>query len=204
MPLEREAARRHDVQADGSIVVRPDGLSLEWVENRDTAEGTVAPAWADPDGSVDVVLNGDDLEGLRDGTFSPASDPGQHIEVNPAIEKQEPWGTTTFMVRLRRNMPCAGLCEAQAGWLKVALRKRRMPRVSEAAIQRAPDGGAFVFMMTPGSPALTVRRVQPGSTHAGSTAVISGLADGERIVGRDAFFVAAEQTLRVHAAAKVF
>ena len=168
------------------------------VRPRQIAREGRAPAWVESPGVVIALLYEDEIATLSPAarvSFVPAAAPGTAVAVRRTDRPPRPWDETTWQVELRADGDASALRAGDAGWLKLPGGATAPLVVPDAAIVRAPEGP------TCWSPPLTGacfdrRPVRVGRGFFGVSAIVSGLAAGERVVVSNAFFLDAEQRLR--------
>jgi len=178
---------------DGNEARLPTG-AVEPVRTRVVSEPLLVPAWVDGDRIVGRVYD-DVLATLVPGdrlTFRPSGLPEAAVEVKVASGPFPSWDESTSRVTF---VPSHGAkpASATAGWVEGPPRSRRQRMVSVSAVLE-DAGGPYVIVQAPGGE-FVPRRVRIGRTQDGLVAIVSGLAEGERVVVRSAFFVDAERRL---------
>jgi hypothetical protein len=168
------------------------------VRPRQIAREGRAPAWVESSETVVALLYEDEiatLSGAARVSFVPASAPGAAVAVRRTDRPPRPWDETTWQVELRAEVDASGLRTGDAGWLKLPAGATAPLVVPDDAIVRAPEG-PYVLVATADGRMFDRRPVRVGRGFFGVSAIVSGLAAGERVVVSNAFFLDAEQRLR--------
>jgi multidrug efflux pump subunit AcrA (membrane-fusion protein) len=207
MALERAGTARDGAEAERSG-------TIDTVARRVVTQLVRAPAWLTADGTVTAVVHKDDLVGLAPGEralFFGTSTPGVGTPVRLAPDPPSPWDRST--VRLRFIVDRTGAAggtgndKTDTGWLQLAARPRDLLVVPTSAVLYSGTG-AYVLAAPPGSHTFTRRDVEPGrildsgygaglvGDRFGTIVVLSGLKEGEQVIGGDAFFLDAERRLQ--------
>ena len=164
---------------------------------------TRAPAWIDPDGTVVALLYRDEAEGLEVGaraTFSAALAPEAAVPVTLENVPPRAWDAETLQLRFRFE----GTAAARPGEVgRVALTRPRRPllAVEEDMVFTDEGGRRYVLVPTRDARSYERRPIEIGRVINGRAVVVAGLAEGERIVRRRAFFLDADLRVREASAA---
>jgi len=207
MALERAGAARGGAEAERSG-------TIDTAVRKIVTQLVRAPAWLAADGTLTAVLHRDDLIGLAPGEralFFGTSTPGVGTPLRLASDGPRPWDAST--VRLRFTVDRAGAADGaragkhDTGWLQLAARPRELLVVPASAVLYSGTG-AYVLAAPPGGHTFTRRDVELGrildsgygaglvDDRFGTIVVLSGLAEGEQVIGSDAFFLDAERRLQ--------
>ncbi len=183
----------------GTATVAPRILDYEItiVRPRTIAREGRAPAWVESPGVVVALLYDDEIATLSAAArvwFVPAVSPGAAVAVRRSDRPPRPWDETTWQVELRAEGDESALRAGDAGWLKLPGGAAPLV-VPDGAIVRAPEG-PYVLVATADGRMFDRRAVRVGRGFFGLSAIVSGLAAGERVVVSNAFFLDAEQRLR--------
>jgi hypothetical protein len=165
---------------------------------RDVAREGRAPAWVESPGVVIALLYDHEIATLSPAapvSFLPAASPGVAVAVRRADRPVRPWDETTSQVELRADGDASALHAGDAGWLKLPGGVTVPVIVPDGAIVRAPEG-PYVLVATADGRMFDRRPVRVGRGFFGVSAIVSGLAAGERVVVSNAFFLDAERRLR--------
>jgi len=171
----------------------------ERVQWRVTVRAARVPAWVDQDLSPVARLDAEDVEDFRgqDAMFHPADAPdaGMALRAPGAIEPSSTSGSQDVRfswAHRSRVSPPAGT----VGWIARPMTPRPRLLVRASSVLNGAEGAAVLVLGPDGSVAR--RKVDLGHTALGFTTVLSGLSEGERVIGGEAFFLDAE--LRRHEA----
>jgi hypothetical protein len=206
MALERAGADKGttDLERSGTI---------DKVARRAVSQLVRAPAWLATDGTVIAVLHKDDLVGLTPGErglFFGTSTPGVGTPVRLSPGPSEPWDAATVRLRFAPERPGAtdpARQKKDTGWLELSARPRELLVVPASAVLYSGTG-AYVLAAPPGGHTFTRRDVALGrildsgygaglvDDRFGTIVVLSGLQEGEQVIGGDAFFLDAERRLQ--------
>jgi len=164
----------------------------ERVQRRIALRAARAPAWVDTDGTPVARVDAEDLPEFRgrDAAFHRADAPDRVMVVRaPPTLEPEP-GAASQEVRFswvhRSGVPPAGT----VGWIERPEDRRALLVVPAASVLHGPGGDSVLLLGPEGR--LARRSIQVGRTALGFSTVLSGLAEGERVVGAEAFFLDAE------------
>src|SRR5262245_6892490 len=207
MALERAGTERDEAKAERSG-------TIDTVARRVVTQLVRAPAWLTADGTVTAVVHRDDLIGTVPGEralFFGTSTPGAGTPLRLAPGEPRAWDTSTVQIVLTIEQVGAGAGngngKTDVGWLQLAARPRNLLVVPASAVLYSGTG-AYVLAAPPGGHTFTRRDVQLGrilDSHYGAglvhdrfgtIVVLSGLVEGEQVIGSDAFFLDAERRLQ--------
>jgi hypothetical protein len=196
----------------GTTAIERSG-TVDTVAKRVVSQIVRAPAWLAADGTVTAVLHKDDLigiapgeRGLFFGTVSAGEGTPVHLSSAPPV----PWDAATVQLRFAVEHPGATHPTPQrqdTGWLQVSSRPRELLVVPSSAVLYSGTG-AYVLAAAAGSHTFTRRDVELGrildsgygaglvDDRFGTIVVLSGLKEGEQVIGGDAFFLDAERRLQ--------
>jgi hypothetical protein len=163
--------------------------AVERVQRRILNETSRAPGWVEEDGQIVAVVEPEDLADLRGGgvMFRPSATPGMTLPVHADVSP-DPGGTVPRRVRFTPGRTASGATPGVVGWVEGPETSRSVLLVLASAVVHDPRGSSVLVLPAEGAP---VRRfIQIGRTALGYTTVLSGLEEGERVVGgADAFFL---------------
>jgi hypothetical protein len=173
-----------------------DGPAIGTAKRRVFVDDVRASAWFDPSGRVVALLYRDELVGLTPGEagrFFRAAAPRDGIDVRLSEEPPSRWDATTSLVRFVIDPDeQAGVGAGETGWLELQGKSRELLVFPESALLRSSEGP---YVLVPGAEghAAQRRQVEIGRILKGNVVVLSGLAEGDRLIVGNAFFVDAEQ-----------
>ena len=170
-----------------------------------TAEPIRVPARVDAGGMVVALFHRDQLAALAPderASFSTGAAPGVVVAVVRGAQPPATWDDDTVQVRFSVDGPGPAPAVGVAGWIDLAARKQALMTVPEGAVLRSGEG-PYVLVASANDRLFTKRAVGIGRVYFGNVVVTTGLAAGERVVTRKAFFLDAERRLRDPAAAAV-
>jgi hypothetical protein len=180
MALERIAAR--PATAPGPVT--------DTAKRRTFTKEARGPASVSPDGVVEAVFPRGDLVGLTagdSGLFFRAAAPSEPIDVRLAADPPAAWDGSTARARFRLDAP--GKAQSgETGWVTLAPRARDYLVVPSSAVLPSP-AGPYVLAVPATGKGLEKRPVEIGKVLQGVAVVLSGLAEGDRVVAGDAFFL---------------
>jgi hypothetical protein len=207
MALERAGADKGTTALDRSGTV-------DVVARRVVTQLVRAPAWLATDGIVTAVLHKDDLIGLAPGErglFFGTSTPGVGTPVRLSSDGPTPWDAATVRLRFAIERSSATHPttpdKQDTGWLHLSSHPRELIVVPASAVLYSGTG-AYVLAAPPGGHTFTRRDVEIGrildsgygaslvDDRFGTIVVLSGLKEGEQVIGGDAFFLDAERRLQ--------
>ncbi|HEY7371183.1 MAG TPA: heavy metal-binding domain-containing protein [Polyangia bacterium] len=205
MALERAGGGRSQAESERSG-------TIDTVTRKIVTQLVRAPAWLGAGGDVTAVLHEDDLIGLApdEGALFFGTVTGRNgIPVRRRAEATSPWDPSTVRVRfaVERSARAAAPADRDTGWLELRARPRELLVVPASAVLYAGTG-AYVLAAPPGGHVFMRRDVRLGrildsgygaglvSDRFGAIVVLSGLTEGEQVIGGDAFFLDAERRLQ--------
>ena len=205
MALERAGTARDEAEAKRSG-------TIDTVARQVVTQLVRAPAWLTANGTVMAVVHRDDLIGLAPGEralFFGTSTPGAGTPLRLAPGEPRSWDTSTVQIVLTVEHVGAGAGNGKTdvGWLQLEARPRNLLVVPESAVLYSGTG-AYVLAAPPGGHTFRRRDVQLGrildsgygaglvGDRFGTIVVLSGLAEGEQVIGSGAFFLDAERRLQ--------
>ncbi len=189
MALERRetVGRRPEVPSYNVWVMRRHAITLS----------IRAPARADGDGGVTVLLHRDEIAALaadEAATFEPTGG-GASLPVRRRDAPPRPWDDDTFEVSFGADGAAAGVGPGTAGWAVFAPRREQIVVVPETALVPSSDG-AYVMVASRGDRTFTRRKVSTGKVTIGNVPIVDGLAAGERVATRRTLILEAARQLR--------
>jgi len=155
-----------------------------------------APASVESAGVIGALLYKDEVAALEPNErvlFLEATTAAEGIDATRIPETPVPWDRSTSRVRFRFD-PKHVLQSGEPGWVKLAVKPRRMLVVPSTAVLESA-GGPYVLTYTAATRTFAKRPVETGKVFSGFTAVVSGLKEREVIVAMNAFFLDAERRL---------
>lgn len=177
------------------------------VERRVITQVIRGAAWTQGDGMVIATFSQDELVGLEPGEralFFPRASPAAGRPAFRLVEAPHSKDTTTVWVRFLMD---GKALPPTTGWLQLAARPRSLLVVPESAVLYSGEG-AYVLAAPPEQRTFTRRNIEVGRTldsghvadlagdHFGLVVVLSGLAEGERVIASDTFLLDAERRLQ--------
>ena len=181
--------------------------TIDVVARRVVTQLVRVPAWAAADGTVTAILHEYDLVGLAPAeraSFFGTSAAGVGAPARLSSTPPASWDRGT--VRALFTLEGAGH-KPDTGWLELAARPRSLLVVPTSAVLYSGTG-AYVLAAPAGGHTFTRRDVQLGrildsgygaglvEDRFGAVVVLTGLAEGEQVIGGDAFFLDAERRLQ--------
>lgn len=178
------------------------------VRSREVTQVVRAPAWLDPRGVVEAVVAKEALAGLLPGAkavFFRGSEPATAIAIRMVAGPSHPWDAATARVRFASEQSSRG--ERDLGWVQVDTGAQKLLVVPASAVLYGNEG-AYVLAGAPDDNDFARRFVNLGrvldsgyaaalgTDHLGGVVVLSGLAEGERIVVAGTFLLDAELRLQ--------
>ncbi|HSS39592.1 MAG TPA: heavy metal-binding domain-containing protein [Polyangia bacterium] len=161
-----------------------------------------APAWIGPDGAVVARFYRDEAEGLSPGiraTFTAARPLSAAVPVALLDGPPQVWDGETLELRFRATA-AGGVAHGngngtEVGSVAVEGPPRPVLTVDESVVFTADDS-RYVLVADPGGRSFERRAVEIGRVINGRAVVVAGLAEGDRVVRRRAFFLDADQRAR--------
>lgn len=161
-----------------------------------------APAWTAPDGTVVARLYRDEAESLARGaaaTFTAAPPMWSAVPVRLADGPRRVRDSEMVELGFRATPPRGAGDDTRrgpvVGWLAVDAPPTPVLTVDEKAIFTAGDA-RYVLLAGGDGRRFARRPVEIGRVINGRAVVVAGLAEGDRVVRRRAFFLDAEQRAR--------
>jgi hypothetical protein len=160
-----------------------------------------APARVDDARTIVVRFYNDEIATLaagERGVFVPAARPAETVAVHASADPPIPWDVSTADIRFLRDDLAAEerpLRRAEVGWVRLAARPRQLLVAPEEALVTSPTLGPSLVGVTANNRTYTLLPVRIGKTIDGLVTIVSGVADQQRILGRDVFFLDAERRL---------
>jgi hypothetical protein len=197
---------------DGALPARAANRSgrADVVQRRTVTQTIRGPAWRSEDAIVTAVLHKDDLLGLSAGeraSFFGAATPGVGVPVHRLAGDPPAWDSSTLEVRFQVDSPAPARRQRDTGWIQIEPRPRQVLVVPASAVLYSGTGPYVLAAPSEGHP-FTRRSVEIGrildssyvaqlaGDRFGAIVVLSGLAEGERIIVGDTFFLDAERRLQ--------
>jgi hypothetical protein len=177
------------------------------VERRVIAQVIREAAWTQGDGMIAVMFSRDELVGLSPGEralFFARASPAAGRPAFRLVEAPIPRDATTVWVRFLLD---GKALPPTTGWLQLDAKPRELLVVPESAVLYSGEG-AYVLAAPPNGRTFTRRNIEVGRTldaghvadlagdHFGLVVVLSGLAEGERVIASDTFLLDAERRLQ--------
>jgi Heavy metal binding domain len=154
-----------------------------------------APAWIAADGSVAALLYRDEAASLAPGAaavFTAAPPLAAAVPVTLADDPARVWDGE--MLELRFRATAATDAGAQIGWVAVNVPPKPVLTVDENVVFTAGEA-RYVLVANRDGGTFERRAVQIGRVINGRAVVVAGLAEGDRVVRRRAFFLDAESSV---------
>jgi hypothetical protein len=205
MALERVSASRRDASADAESADysfpesanRPNYKLIVSANRRAFPRTVRAPAWVEAGGVVAAILYKDEAMGLvagEPGQFFPAAAPAAGVDVRLTAEPPAPWDSSSSRLAFRVAPGGPALRVGEVGWVQLAARSQDLLAVPASAVLVSPKGPC-VFVAAPDGRTFTRRSLKIGQVLSGFAVIVSGLAEGERVVVGNVFFLNAESRL---------
>ena len=157
-----------------------------------------APAWIGADGAVAALFYPEEAAGLSPGTratFTAARPSSGAVPVTLNNRPPRVWDGETLELGFRATAPAAVGPGAQVGWVSIAGPPKPVLTVDENVVFTAGES-RYVLVAEGGGRTFERRAVQIGRVINGRAVVVAGLAEGDRVVRRRAFFLDADQRTR--------
>ncbi len=157
-----------------------------------------APAWIAPDGQVVARLYRDEAHGLSagaSGTFTPASHGSAAFPVALSDVPARPWSGEVVELTFRATASAAAPEAPVVGWISLATPPAPVLTVDEKVVFTAGET-RYVLLADRDGRVSERRPVELGRVINGRAVVVAGLAEGDRVVRRRAFFLDADQRAR--------
>ncbi len=159
-----------------------------------------APAWMDADGVIVALFYRDEAEAVSPGTratFTAARPASASVPVALALRPSRVWDGETLELRFRATAagrPASGT-GTELGSVTIDGPPRPVLTVDENLIFTA-GASRYVLVADPGGRSFRRRAVDVGRVINGRAVVVAGLAAGDQVVRRRAFFLDADQRAR--------
>ena len=165
------------------------------VKRRRLSREITAPGWLDSGDTGWALLHRGEAMPGDVARFLPAgADPAAEVAVQIAADTPERWDDAVVSVRFHVARGAGALPLNQVGWLKLGERAFDGVTVPVSAIVNSPEGPCVLVAKEDGR-TLVRRPIEVGRYIGGQAPVASGVREGERVVARNASFLAAEQRL---------
>jgi hypothetical protein len=155
-----------------------------------------APAWIAADGSVTALLYRDEAASLSPGAaavFSAAPPLSAVVPVTLTDRPPRVWDSEMLELSFRPTAATgAGSSRTQLGWVSVDVPPKPVLTVDENVVFTVGEA-RYVLVPDAAGRRFQRRAVELGRVINGRAVVVAGLADGDRVLRRRAFFVDAEQ-----------
>jgi hypothetical protein len=201
MALERSSA------TEAASTVATDNHRFVDVQKRVITQVVRSPAWSQGDGLVTAVFSKDELVGLEPGDrvlFFPRASPAAGRRAYRLLESPVAKNANTVWARfLLDGKPLP----PTTGWVQLKAKARQLLVVPESAVLYSGEG-AYVLAAPADSRTFSRRTIEVGRTldaghvadlagdRFGLVVVLSGLAEGERVIANDTFLLDAERRLQ--------
>jgi hypothetical protein len=191
-------------RSDVSVTIPAEiGIRLRYdiiVARRHVFTGALrAAARVDDPRAIVVRLHNDEVATLtagERGVFVPAASPANQVPVQASADPPIPWDTSSADVRFSPVSDTqTPLRRGEVGWVRLAARPRQVLVAPEEALVTSPTLGPSLVGVTTDNRTYTLLPVRIGKVIDGLVTIVSGVADQQRILGRDVFFLDAERRL---------